>query len=121
MPAANPYASVPERTVMNASKEELTLLLYEGAIKFCDQALQAMAQNNFTRAHLLIARAEDIIRELQITLDHRYAIAQNFDSLYEYMNRRLAEGFLKKDSSIIMEIRGLLRELRDTWKEAIKI
>lgn len=121
MPVANPYDKMIDNVVMTASKEELTLLLYEGAIKFCNQALIAIEKKDFAKAHQLIIRVEDIIREFQMTLDHQYEISNNFDSMYDYMHRRLVEANLTKDTRIIEEILGLFREFRDMWKEAMRL
>ena len=121
VPVANPYEKMIDNVVMTASKEELTLMLYEGAIKFCNQAIQAIAKKDFPKAHELIIRVEDIIREFQITLDRQYEISKYFDAMYDYMYRRLVDANFEKDASIIEEVRDLIREFRDTWKEAMKV
>ena len=121
MPVANPYEKMIDNVVMTASKEELTLMLYEGAIKFCNQAIQAIGKKDLSKAHELIIRVEDIIREFQITLDRQYEIAKYFDAMYDYMYRRLVDANFEKDASIVEEVRDLIREFRDTWKEAMKV
>lgn len=120
MPVANPYSKMMDNMVMTASKEELTLMLYDGALKFCNQALVAIEKKDIANAHMLIIRVEDIVREFQITLDRKYEISQNFDKLYDYMFRRLVEANMQKNPEIIIEVRDLLREFRDTWKEAMR-
>ena len=104
-----------------ASKEELVLMLYEGAIKFLNQAIIAIEKKDFMRANQTIIRVEDIIREFQITLDHQYPISQQLDALYDYMHRRLVEANMSKDIEILNEVLGMFREFRDTWKEAMKL
>ena len=117
----NPYNKMLEDSVLSATKEELTLMLFEGGIRFLNQALIAIEKKDFAKANSAILRAEDIVREFQITLDHQYPISKQLDSLYDYMHRRLVEGNMTKDAEIINEILGMFREFRDTWKEAMKL
>ncbi len=117
----NPYATIKNNAILTASPEELTLMLYNGAIKFSNQAIQAIATKDMKEAHNKIIRVEKIIEELMITLNHDYEISKNFELIYDYMYRRLTEANAKKDSEIIEEIIGYLRTLRDTWKEAMAI
>ena len=115
----NPYAKIEDNAVFTATKEELTLMLYEGALKFINQAIDATENEDFQKANVLIIRVEDIIREFQITLDFQYEISNQLNSLYDYMHRRLVEANMKKDVGILNEIRDMLREFRDMWKEAM--
>ena len=97
-------------------------MLYEGGIKFLNQAIIALEKNDIVKANNLILRTEDIVREFQITLDHKYEeISKPLDQLYDYMHRRLVEGNLQKDVTILNEVLDMFRELRDTWKEAMKL
>ena len=115
----NPYAKIEDNAVFTASKEDLTLMLYEGALKFMNQAIVATENNEMQKANGLIIRVEDIIREFQITLDFKYEISNQLNSLYDYMHRRLIEANMQKDIGIMTEIRDMLREFRDMWKEAM--
>ena len=115
----NPYAKMEDDAIFTASKEELTLMLYEGALKFMNQAIDATEHNDMQKAHGLIIRVQDIIREFQITLDFKYEISNQLNSLYDYMHRRLIEANMQKDTGIMGEIRDMIREFRDTWKEAM--
>jgi len=117
--AKNPYAKIEDNAVFTASKEELTLMLYEGALKFINQAIDATERSDLPKANSLIIRVEDIIREFQITLDFKYEISNQLNSLYDYMHHRLIEANMKKDVDIMKEVRDMLREFRDTWKEAM--
>ena len=113
---------VLQKQIETASKEELTLMLYEGGIKFLNQAIIALEKEDIVKANNLIQRAEDIVREFQITLDHQYEeISKPLDALYDYMHRRLVEANLQKDVEILNEVLGMFREMRDTWKEAMKL
>ena len=117
----NPYEKYRSNTVFTATKEELTLMLYEGAIKFCNQAAKALESQDYAKSNELLVKVQDIIREFQITLDKNYEISQQLDQLYDYMHYRLIEANMKKDTTILTEVRDHLRELRDTWKEAMKL
>ncbi len=120
MSAQNPYSKYRDNKIFQASKEELTLMLYDGALKFCNQAIAAIEQKDIIKANDLIIRVENIVREFQLTLDRSYDVSKYFDSMYEYMYRRLIDANMKKDKDILMEVRDYLREFRDTWAEAMK-
>lgn len=117
----NPKMQMLQKQIDAASKEELTLMLYEGGIKFLNQSIIALEKNDIVKANNLIQRAEDIVREFQLTLNHDYEISKQLDALYDYMHRRLVEGNLQKDVEILNEVLGMFREMRDTWKEAMKL
>lgn len=107
--------------VMTASPAELTLMLYEGAIKFCNIAMIGVEQNDLEKTHNNIVKAENIIRYLRETLDMKYAVAQDFENIYVYLDRRLAEANMKKDKEILEEVCEHLRSVRDTWKEVMRL
>ena len=105
---------------MTASPAELTLMLYEGAIKFANLAIAGMETNDIEKAHTNIIKVERIIEEFQSTLDHKYPVAKDFDEVYNYLMMRLREANLKKDKEIMEEVLKHLRTMRDTWKEVMK-
>jgi flagellar protein FliS len=110
-----------EDRVMTATKEELTLMLYEGGIRFLNMGIESMQKNDLDAANKHLQRTQDIVREFQMTLNHKYPIAQEMDTLYDYMHRRLVEGNMKKDLEILDEVLTMFREFRDTWKGAMKV
>lgn len=119
--AMNAYAAYQDSKVLTASPAELTLMLYDGVIKFCNIAILAIEKNDISKANINMIKAENIVMELRSTLDLKYPIAEQLDSIYEFIYHRMIEANMKKDGSIIEEILGLVRELRDTWKEAFKM
>ena len=121
MAAQNPYDKYRNNVIFTASKEELTLMLYDGALKFCNQAIIAVENKDIARANEMIIRVENIIREFQLTLNRDYEISQYFDTMYSYIYERLLDANMKKDASILEEVRGLIRDLRDVWKDAMKL
>ena len=114
------YAAYENNRIMTASPAELTLMLYEGAIKFCNIAIVAIEKNDIEKAHNNIMKVENIIEEFQATLDHKYPVAEDFDNVYNYLKQRLFTANVKKDKDILEEVLKHLRTMRDTWKDVMK-
>ena len=121
MALPNAYAQYNNNKVMTASPAELTLMLYEGAIKFCNVAEKAIEENDVQKAHANIIKAQRIIDYLRQTLDMKYPVAQDFENIYSYLGTRLVQANLKKDIDILKEVNEHLHSVRDTWKEVMKI
>ncbi len=120
MAVQNPYAQYNNSKILTASPAELTLMLYEGAIKFCNIAILGIEQNDIQKAHTNIVKVQRIIDEFRATLDMKYPVAQDFDRVYSYLLQRLMEANIKKDKEIMEEVASHLRSMRDTWKEVMK-
>ena len=108
------------RKVETASPAELTLMLYEGAIKFCNIAVSAIERRDYEKANLNIQKARNIIVELQSTLDHKYQIAKEFDVIYDYIFHKLVDANMKIDSVALEDALVQIRDMRDTWKEVMR-
>jgi flagellar protein FliS len=106
--------------INTASPAELTLMLYEGAIKFCNIAMAAIDEKDISKVNLNIIKAEKIISHLRGTLDFKYPVAQEFENVYTYMYDRLVSANIRKDKKIIEEVLEYIREMRDTWKLVMK-
>lgn len=117
--ANNGYAAYNLRRIQTASPAELTLMLYEGAIKFCNIAIMGVEEHNIEKAHNNIVKVQRIIEEFQATLNHKYEVAEDFDAVYSYLLRRLLEANIKKDKEILEEVLKHLRTMRETWKEVM--
>lgn len=117
----NPYQSYQTNQVNTASGPELTLMLYNGMIKFIKQAKLAIENKEFAKANELIIRGQDILTELLVTLNMDYDISKQLSSLYDYMKRRLVEANIHKDLAILSEVEGMAVELKDTWAQAMKL
>lgn len=115
------YAAYANSKIMTASPAELTLMLYEGAIKFCNIAIRGIEENDIQKAHTNIVKVENIISEFQATLNHKYPVAKDFDEVYKYLKERLLEANVKKDKEILEEVLDHLRTMRDTWKEVMRL
>lgn len=121
MALPNAYSQYNNSKVLTASPAELVLMLYEGAIKFCNIAIMAIEEKNISKAHTNIIKVEKIIDHFRVTLDMSYPVSQDFDRVYEYLAKRLIEANLKKDKEILEEVCGHIRSMRDTWKEVMRL
>ena len=117
----NAYNAYKQNSVTTASPGELTLMLYNGCIKFIGLAKKAIDNKSIEQRNYNIQRAQAIISELMATLNMDVAISKQMLPLYEYINHRLTEANIKNDVTILDEVEGLVTEFRDTWKEVIKI
>lgn len=113
------YAEYNRNKVLTASPAELTLLLYEGAIKFCNIAIIGLEQNDMEKVHNNIIKVENIIEEFQATLNHKYPVAEDFYKIYKYIYNLLVEANIKKDKELLEQALNELRGMRDTWKEVM--
>ena len=116
----NGYAAYANSKILTASPAELTLMLNDGAIKFCNIAIVAIEKGDIEKAHINITKVENIIEEFQATLNHKYPVAEDFENVYRYLQQRLLEANMKKDKDILEEVLKHLRTMRDTWKETMK-
>lgn len=115
------YQQYEKSKILTASPAELTLMLYEGAIKFANIAVMAMEKGDIEKAHNNIRKVERIIEEFQATLNHKYPVAKDFDEVYKYLQQRLLEANIKKDKEIMEEVLRHLRTMRDTWKDVMRL
>ncbi len=118
--AYNPMAAYGTSKVITATPAELTLMLYEGAIKFCNIAQMAMERGEIEKANTNIQKARNIIVELQSTLNFDYPVAKDFDVIYTFIFERMTAANVSKDPAIVDEILVQLRELRDIWKQVMR-
>lgn len=114
------YTQYNNSKILTASPAELTLMLYDGAIKFCNIAIQAVEQKDIEKAHNNITRTQRIVDYFRQTLDMKYPVSQDFDRVYSYLSRRLVEANVKKDKEILEEVNQHLHSMRDTWREVMQ-
>ncbi len=120
MAPANPYEQYQRNKIMTASPAELTLMLYDGCIKFCNIGLRAIEEKDIAKANVNIQKAERIIEEFRATLDFKYPVAKDFDNVYAYVLSRLVDANIRKDKDALEECITHMRTMRDTWKEVMK-
>lgn len=119
-PQQKAYAQYKNNKIQSASGPELTLMLYDGAIKFLNIADYAIETKDIQKAHTNIMKVEKIIDYLRNTLDMKYAVAQDFENMYSYIARRLVEANISKDGEIVKEVNGHMHAIRDNWVEVMK-
>jgi|SRR5690625_435577 len=107
-------------SVNTASGPQLTMMLYNGCIKFINQAIKSIDDNNFEEKNINIQKAQDIIQELMLTLDREAELSQQILPLYEYIYYQLQQGNIKNDIKSLEEARTFVTDFRNTWKEVMK-
>ena len=121
MAIPNGYSNYANNKIMTASPAQLTLMLYDGAIKFTNIAILAIEAKDIEKAHNNIRRVERIIAEFRNTLDFKYATAKDFDNVYKYLEYRLRQANIYKDKEMLEEGLKHLRTMRGTWEEEMKL
>jgi flagellar protein FliS len=116
----NPYKAYEQNSVTQSTPGELTLMLYNGCLKFLNQAKKGIETNNIELKNTNIQKAQNILRELMVTLDMSQSVSESMASLYDYMITQLIEANIKNDVVILDEVYGLTTEFRDTWKQIIQ-
>ena len=114
------YQNYQNNKIMTATPAQLTLMLYDGAIKFCNIAIMGIEEGDIMKAHNNIRKEERIIEEFRATLNFKYEVANDFEKVYKYLDQRLREANIHKDKEILEEVLGHLRTMRETWEEVMK-
>ncbi|HCW53646.1 MAG TPA: flagellar export chaperone FliS [Clostridium sp.] len=118
---SNGYNAYKANSVNFASKEQLLLMLVDGAVKFAKMGRQAIADKDIQKAHNNIIKTEDIFTELRVTLDTSAGKwAEDMFEIYGFINQKLFEANIKKSTEVMDEIIPLIEEVRDIWYEAEK-
>ena len=118
----NAYGVYKNNSVNFASKEQMLLMLLDGAVKFAKRAKLAIQENNIKLAHDSIIRTQDIFTELKVTLDTSAGEwAEQMFNIYSFINDRLLQANIKKDEAIMDEVIPLIEEVRNIWNEAYKL
>lgn len=120
MNATNTANAYKRQQILTASPEELTLMLYNGAIRFVTESIMAIGKKDIAKAHNANMRAQNIMREFMVTLDMKQEISRKWLLVDEYILHCLIQGNMKKDKVQLEEAKRLLVEFRDTWVEAMK-
>ncbi len=115
------YGAYQKNKVLTGNPAELTLMLYDGAIKFINIAIMSIEKKDVEKTHINIVKTQRIIEEFRSTLNFKYEVAKDFDNVYEYLLERLLAANLKKDPEILQECLEHLRTMRDTWKEVMRL
>jgi flagellar secretion chaperone FliS len=117
----NPYQTYLKQAVTTSNPENLTLLLYQGLVKFIRLSKNAVEKKNLEESHQYNLRAQDILSELMLTLNKEYSLSDSLLPLYDFMKYRLIEANISKNIDILEEVEGYAVELAETWSNAIKL
>ena len=117
----NPYKTYEQNSVTTASAGELTIMLYNGCLKFIKKAKQAIEKNNIEERNTNIQKAQNIIRELMVTLNMDYEVSKNMMALYDFIIQSLLEANIKNDLKKLEEAEQIVIDFRDTWKQVIQL
>ncbi|MDQ7725579.1 flagellar export chaperone FliS [Bacillus halotolerans] len=120
MAIQNPYAAYQQNSVNTATPGELTLMLYNGCLKFIKLASQAIENNDMERKNENLIKAQNIIQELNGTLNRNIELSGSMGAMYDYMYRRLVEANIKNDTSMLAEVEDYITDFRDAWKQAMQ-
>ena len=117
--AANPTASYQQQAILTAPPGRLLVMLYDGCLRFLFQSAYAMREGDRKQSLDRMRRAEAIIDELTVTLDHERGgeVAGRLQGIYAFCRRHLIEAQMEQDPAKIEEVSELLGELRDAWAE----
>lgn len=117
MRATNRYRQTQATT---ASPEEVLLMLYDGAIRFSEEAVEHFRKGEYGPGGQRIGRVMAIVAEFQSSLDHTHApeLCKTLDGLYSYMTNQLLEANRNRNLDGLNEVMDLLRSLQDTWRQA---
>ena len=115
------YAKQNQNKIMMAKPEELTTMLYDGAIKFCNIAIMSIEKNDIQKAHTNIIKAQNIISYLENTLNLEYEVSKDFLNIYSYIEYHLIQANIKKDINELEECLKQLKTIKNTWLEVCKI
>ena len=119
--SVNAYQVYRQTQVSTASQGKLLLMLFDGAIRFGNQALESMKQGEIELAHTKLLRAQDIVNELIFALNLDLGeIASNLEQLYGYINDLLIQANIKKDPAKVEQALEMLSELRETWELVVQ-
>ncbi len=106
--------------IITATPEALTLMLYNGCLKFMTEGMEAIQKKDYEQANISLQKAQNIIREFRVTLKMEYEISHQLLPLYNYVYDRLVEGNIKSDVKLVEEAKTIISELRDAWAQAMK-
>ncbi len=121
MAVSNPYQAYQENSVLTAAPGDLTLMLYNGCLKFLNLAKKAIEEKNITEKNTNLQKAQNIINELMVTLNMDIEISKQIMALYDFVRTKLIEANVKNDLAALEEAESIMIEFRDTWKEVIKL
>lgn len=121
-PGANAYNAYKTNSINYASKDQLLIMLLDGAVKFSKIARQAILDKDIKKSHENLIKTQNIFTELMITLDQNAGKwSMDMYRIYDFIKQQLFEANIKKDVKVLDEVMPLIEEVRNTWYEAYEI
>jgi len=116
------FQSYKKTEIETASPAKLVLLLYDGALKRLNRALESLKQGALEEAHENLIKVQEILVELMLALDWKVGgdLAPRLHSLYDFMYRHLVQANIKGDAEAVSEVIKLMSTLREGWEEAYR-
>ena len=93
-------------------------MLFDGVLKFVKLARKDIKEKNISGANYNLGRAQDIILELNHSLDMDYELSENLAGVYDFMYQQLVDANIKKDAQALDIIESMLVDLKDAWSQA---
>lgn len=121
MAVSTMQSAYKQNALNTASPGELTLMLYNGCLKFIHQADKAIVENDVERRNMYLTKAQNIIRELMVTLKAEDEVGKNMNRMYEFILSKLIDANVKNDQQALKDAEEFVVEFRDTWKQVIQI
>lgn len=113
------YDIYQQNKVNTNTQGNLIVMLYEGAIRFINIAIDANSRNDYEIVNRNLIKAQRIFEELTVTLNFEVEMAANLEQMYEYFNYELIQANLKKDSERMINIKEMIEEILDGWKQIV--
>jgi flagellar protein FliS len=108
-----------QQSILTATPGQLVVMLYDGCLRFLNQAAYAMRGGDVSESNARLTRAEAIIEELHATLDMEKGgvVASRLQGIYVFCSKHLLEARLNREPENIEKVSELLSELRDAWAQ----
>lgn len=114
------YQAYQTNSVQTASPQELSLMLYNGCLKFIKLSKKAFDEKNIEAKNTNLTKAQAIINQFRITLDMDVELSKDLDALYEFINEQLVKANIQNNLEALQVAEDMVLELRDTWKQMMK-
>jgi flagellar secretion chaperone FliS len=118
--ALKPYQAYQQNSVTTAPPAELTLMLYDGCLKFIRQGKVAILNGDVPARNTALQKAQKIIQEFIYTIDRKVPISNDFLRMYDFINRQLISANVSADLETLVVAEELVSEFRDTWKKVME-
>lgn len=114
------YQVYQTNSVQTASPQELSLMLYNGCLKFIKLARKAFDEKNIEAKNTNLTKAQAIINQFRITLDMDVELSKDLDALYVFIHEQLVKANIQNNLEALQVAEDMVLELRDTWKQMMK-